>query len=246
MRSQLPAKCAQRQQRRALAVGLIAVGFVMAGMMCLPAAKAEGSYSGVICPSLTVAQVVNEVSSVPTGSHTILSVWWAFNHYEDGEFFGYFALDSGLYSITAWQAPDGSFYALELYGGGYQTYQGVPSPVAGTPEPRTGFGPWIQADFFHITGTFTPGSMVTHGYIGVVNAGGSKTDVLNGTYANQNGNARGIDLSFGYFNNYTGANFADLHDDLSWDYLYLPNGAEYCGYDNEITSQLSVAGDIVT
>ncbi|MCI4372948.1 MAG: hypothetical protein L3K02_04830 [Thermoplasmata archaeon] len=228
------------------AMGSIALVVLLAGMMFLPTAKAEGSNSGVVCPSLTVAQVLNEVSGIPHGSHPVLSMWWTFSHYEDGEFFGYFALDSGLFFFTAWQAPDGSFFALEVQLAVYQTYQNVPSAVAGTPEPTNGAGPFIQVNFFHIIGSFTPGAMPTHGYIGSINAGGTKTDVQNGTYANQVGNARGIDLSFPYFNNYTGTNYADLHDDLAWDYHYSPNGAEYCGYDNLITNQLTVAGDIVT
>ncbi|MCI4366092.1 MAG: hypothetical protein L3K10_08600 [Thermoplasmata archaeon] len=235
-----------RQKRLTYAVGAVALVFVMAGMMFLPIARADGPSSGVVCPSLTVAQVVNEVTTIPQGSHMILSVWWTFNHLEDGEFFGYFALDAGLFSFTGWQAPDGSFYGLEVQLALYQTYQGVPSAVAGIPEPTNGVGPFIQVNFFHITGLFTPGSMSTRGYIGSVNAGGSKLDVLNGTYANQVGNSRGIDLSFPYFNGYTGANYVDLHDDLAWDYHYFPNGAEYCGYSNLLTGQLTVAGDIVT
>jgi len=237
-------EAARRKKREGFATGSVGLVCLLAVMMFLPTAGAARASPSVACPSPTVAQVVSEVSEIPKGSQQIFSVWWTFTNLEDLEVSGYYwALDSGIITSQAWQAPDGSFYALESVGLLWQTYAGALSPVAGTPEPKNGLGPEVQAEFYHITATLTLGSMSTHGYLGNINLGGSKADILKAP-GPQVGTGSYDPFTQLYFNNYAG--FADIQDQLSWAYFYLPNGQEYCGTLNFITFALAWAGDIVT
>jgi hypothetical protein len=217
----------------------------MALVMIVPVASAgtTGASRPVSCPSPTVAQIASEVSQIPKGSHQILSIWWTFTNLEDIEISPYYwALDAGVVSLQVWQAPDGSFWALESVALIWQTYAGALSPVAGVAEPHGGAGPEVQAGFSHSTGLFTPGSMPTHGYLGNVNLGGTKADIL-AAPGPQSGTDDFDPFSAAYFNNGTGV---VIQYNLAWSYFYFPTSQEFCGTYDGITGAFSYVGDIVT
>jgi hypothetical protein len=233
----------QRQKRRGLA--MVSVGLVcfLAVMMIFPTALAGNARASpkANCPSPTVAQIVSTVSELTKGRPLILSVWWSVTNLEDIEISPYYwALDSGVVVLQAWQAPDGSFYAWYPILLHWQTYKGALSPVAGVPEPRGGSGWDVQAEYIHFTGTFHPGSMPVHGYLGNVNTGGTKADILNAP-GPQTGSPVYLDpFSAVYF---TGV--VDVHP-LAWSYVYAPTAQEFCGTYDYISGALSYTGDIVT
>lgn len=138
-------------------------------------------------PSLEQVAHLSE-SPLPPGSRVILHVSFVDVNVEDGGNVGYWALDTLYFTDTFWQAPDGSIYYLLSIVGTWTTFAGALSPQNGVSEPATGSGTLVQEWSGHILTTFEPGSRPTSGFIGVFNAGGTKADVLLGTYALQQGN----------------------------------------------------------
>jgi hypothetical protein len=138
-------------------------------------------------PTLAQVAAVYE-SPVPAGSKVILHVTFIDTNVEDGGNVGYWALDTLFFTDTFWQAPDGSIYFHLTIVGVWTTFAGALSPNQGITEPKTGSGLLIQEFSGHALTTFMPGTRPTSGFIGVFNAGGTKADILLGTYALQQGN----------------------------------------------------------
>jgi len=183
------------------------------------------------------------LSEIPQGSHQVASIWWTFTNLEDIEVSPYYwALDAGIVSWQAWQAPDGSFYTLELVALAWHTFAGALSPVASVPEPTNGVGPEVQAAFIHFTGTFTPGSKPTHGYIGNFNLGGTKADVL--LAPNPQAGTGPYDAILDSYVNYPDSVF--LQGVFSESYFYVPLAQEFCLTYDYVTGAEAYTGDIVT
>ncbi|HXQ93812.1 MAG TPA: hypothetical protein VN864_01385 [Thermoplasmata archaeon] len=222
----------------------VVVAILITTMTVASSVGAAGAKSPLRCPSPTVGQVASE--PIPAGAKLVLSIWMAFNHEEDYGNYSFWALDSGASSFTVWKATDGSFYGFQLTVGIWKTYQGALSLGAGLVQPKNGSGPWVEVNYFHFNGTFTPGSLPVKGYVGSFSGGGTIADILNGTYATQAGSSYpSSSFTDPYFNNYTASSgYIDLHDDYAGDYFYLPGGQEYC-YAQTLTTFSSV-GDLLT
>jgi hypothetical protein len=222
----------------------VAVALLIAAMTLASSGSAAGAKTPAKCPSPNLGQVARE--PIPSSAKLVLSVWMAFNHEEDFGNYSYWALDSGISTFTIWKATDGSFYGFQDFVGVWKTYKGALSLGAGTVQTKNGSGPFVEVNYFHFNGTFTPGSLAVRGYLGSFSGGGTVADVLNGTYATQVGSTYpSSSFSDPYFSNYTASSgYVDLHDDYAADYFYVPGGQEYC-FAQTLTSFASV-GDLLT
>ena len=172
--------------------------------------------------------------NVPHGSSLILDINYKVTNDEDSGFLGYWALDDYVKHIKIWKVPDGSFYALVQYDGRFHTFAGVPSPQNGVPEPKTATGEFSGGYVATFTGTFSP-ALATRGDMGKFDFGGSKADILLGTYGN--GQAGSI-TPFSYLDHYFTGIGSFNEDPWGWTYHYK----------NQSWSNLSTgsSGDIVT
>lgn len=151
---------------------------------------------------------------VPAGSQQVLNVVYKVTNDEDSGFFGYWALDNYTKHVQVWQTPDQSFYAVVRYDGKWQTFAGALSPENGKTEGSNATGT-MQGGY---TATFTADSCIpTHGNIGSYDLGGTKADILLGTYgAGQVGNTNSFDWLSTYCTN--AANFTQPQ--WGWTYKY--------------------------
>ena len=177
----------------------------------------------------------------------VLNIWWTIQNDEDSGLSGYWALDHDTTTLQVWQMPDGSFYALKKYTGVFSAPQTVIGPgTAAAALSQSAFGT-IQGGYMAtFSGTFTPGSQPTSGYIGTKNYGGTITDVL--TAANH-GDSTPYDWIAAYFGgpSSTAENtFAQPH--WGWAYLLDHNFVsstsmnQWCNYN---TTDGGNSGDIL-
>jgi hypothetical protein len=161
----------------------IALSFLMLGF---PSAVAHGApatshpNTAPVC-SPTLSQVVQ--NPAPAGSKVILHVSFVDTNVEDGGNVGFWALDTWYFTDTFWQEPNGTFFFHLNVVGIWTTFAGALSVGQGVTEPKNGSGLLLLAFSGQFTSTFVPGSRPTSGFIGVFNAGGTKSDILLGSYA---------------------------------------------------------------
>lgn len=174
--------------------GIVVGLFVVAG-----AASALESASGhlagdpkVVCPGsspLLSLSVRGPASSMKP--KLVLSVTWKVVNDEDGGAVGYWALDSYTIQIELWLLQVGpyasDYYWTQTESGIFQTLQGAHSPNNSAIEPTPGYGSLSMGAWGFVNNTsvekFTPGSLATHGYLGVMDYGGSTNSTVAGTYS---------------------------------------------------------------
>lgn len=151
---------------------------------------------------------------VPDGSVLVLNITHKVTNDEDSGNVGYWAVDNYNKHVQVWQAPDGTFYVVARYTGTWQTFKGALSPGVGEPQSKDASGTFEGG----YTATFTASSFTSaFGNIGTKDYGGTKADVLLGTYGNgQTGPTTPFSFTSAYF---TGvANFSYIH--WGWTYHY--------------------------
>lgn len=181
----------------------------------------------------TVMAVADETGdpAVPDGSTLVLSITLKVVNDEDSGNVGYWALDDYNRQIKVWQLPDGTYYAKAQYEGKWQSFAGTRSPGAGKVMTKDASG--VMKGSY--TATFTATSVTpTFGNVGTKNYGGTKADVLKGTYG---AGQLGPVTPFSYLGTYfTGVeNFNYLH----WGWTYTYKNQRWNNFDT------GTSGDIV-
>jgi hypothetical protein len=154
-------------------------------------------------------------SGVPAGSVLCLNITYKITNDEDSGNVGYWALDNYNKSVQVWQVPDGSFYAIAKY------------------EGKDGSGT------FHggYVATFTADSCTrAFGNVGSSDFGGTKADVLLGTYG---AGQVGPTVSFDWTSYFPGfASFVQT----SWGWTYKYRNQSWNNFDS---GHGGTTGDIV-
>jgi len=174
-------------------------------------------------------------SGVPIGSVLILNIIYKVTNDEDSGNVGYWALDNYNKQVQVWQVPDGSFYAVARYEGKWQTFEGALSPGLGEPQSSDASGTFEGGYTATFTGTFTPGSQEIRGNIGTFDLGGTKADVLLGTYG---AGQVGITTPFSYLVAYFpgAADFTYVH----WGWIYHYRSQTWNNFDYGTTGDIVV------
>ncbi len=171
---------------------------------------------------------------VPVGSVLILNINFKVTNDEDSGFSGYWALDNYNKHVQVWQVPDGSFYAIVRYEGNFNTFSGALSPQNGATESKDATGHLSGGYIATFTGTFFP-TLPTKGNIGGFDFGGTKADIILGTYGN---GQLGPTTPFSYLSSYfTGVG---SFNETPWGWTYQ--------YEDQVWNNFSTgsSGDIVT
>lgn len=203
---------------RSLIIALIVVSAVVSVSFAKPTQPVHGSF-------------VNE-GGVPDESVLVLDITHKVTNDEDSGIVGYWALDNYNKQVQVWQAPDGTFYAVASYTGKWQTFAGALSPGAGIVQSHDASGTFeggYTAKFSATSVTPAFGNIETFDY------GGTKADVLLGTYgAGQTGPI----TPFSYLNKYfTGVSgFAYLN----WGWMYHYRSQTWNNYDYGNTGDIVV------
>jgi len=171
----------------------------------------------------------------PPGSLLVMNATEGFVNVEDSGNVGYWALENGPASVKVWLTPDGSFYGIWMVVGRFTTFAGVPSPncnASGSPlEKGTGTGiyhGWLA--FAFTADGYTP----KFGRLGVFDAGGTKDDLLLGTYDRQTGDNEAPIVAF--MNHFPG---------WSWDNWAFTGAREVYGYRSQ-RMVMTLTNDAVT
>ena len=172
--------------------------------------------------------------NVPHDSVLILDINYKVTNDEDSGFSGYWALDDYEKHIQIWKVPDGSFYAVVTYEGKFHTFAGALSPQNGVTETKDATGEFNGGYVATFRGTFSP-ALATRGYVGTFDFGGTKADILLGTYGN---GQTGSTTPFSYLGSYFKG--VDSFNEDPWGWTYQ--------YKNQTWKNLSVgsSGDIMT
>ncbi len=127
-------------------------------------------------------------------AQTIKNVTMSVTNDEDSGNVGYWALDNYTKNINVTGPTNfdsgGSYSATLTYTGTWQTFQGALSPGFGVPEGADASGPFSGG----YTATFdaTSSTLPDSGSLGSFDFGGTKSDILLGTYGNQTGDSGSI------------------------------------------------------
>jgi len=187
----------------------------------------------------------------PAGTQEILNITYLVTDDEDSGNVGYWALDNYTKTLQVWQLPDGTYFGRGGYSGQWQTFAGTLSPGKGVIEPQDGNGAleggWASP--FTFSGTFNPSSKPVSGNIGTLDYGGTKNDILKGSYGNgQTGNINTVDVLAQYFPGYGG--FSEPV--WGWSYSYGSQNWNNCSFGTtgdiivnpDITASASSGGSI--
>jgi len=185
----------------------------------------------------------------PPGSHLVEDITFHVINGEDAGTYGYWALDNDMVRVRVWQvskvstfgAPYGEFSALfQITDGRWQTFVGALSPNKGVPELADGSGTFSGCWSQTFAGVITPGQNM-FGNMGIIDVGGSKSDIQLGTYELQTGNTNTTwDPITSYFT--SPDQFADESVPYYWElYRYKCQTILYYGVNNAINTY----GDIV-
>ena len=178
----------------------------------------------------TAGSFVN-AGGVPPGSVLVLNITHKVTNDEDSGNVGYWALDNYNKHVQIWQIPDGTFYVVARYSGTWMTFAGALSPGAGVPQSKDGRGTFDGG----YTATFTAtGFTSAFGNIGKFDYGGTKADVLLGTYgAGQTGPTSPFSFLSAYFTGVSGFTY------INWGWSYRYRSQTWNNFDYGTT------GDIV-
>jgi hypothetical protein len=118
--------------------------------------------------------------SVPANSTLVFNATYNITNDEDSGIVGYWALDNYSKTVEVWETSANNFYAAVTYNGTWETFAGALSPQAGVLEKTSETGFYSGS----YTATFTDSSAFTSvwGSQGSFDFGGTKTDILKGTY----------------------------------------------------------------
>jgi hypothetical protein len=196
-------------------------------------------------------------TAIATGWSTspIINARMTIHNDEDSGLVGYWALDNFVESFVIWQNNDttpNTFCALDQYSGTWKTFAGALSPQNGVEEPNGASGSMNAAIVKIFTGTFlgpyckatktytcsgTYSAKPTTGNIGSFNLGGTKSQILLGTYTKQKAFNPTSFLTF-YFKT------PSIISEPAWSWVYaLGNGV---GYGNMWVNDLTGSfGDIL-
>jgi len=172
----------------------------------------------------------------------VLDISYLVTNDEDSGFVGYWALDSYLKTAQVWQDPNNAqnFYVIATYTGIFQTFKGALSPMNGVKETKDATG--IELGFYYAN--FQSSSFTSKfGFIGTFNYGGTKSDILLGSYgAGQIGDTTPFDFVLKYFGAGADSSFAYImingFQQWSWTYYY--------GEQTWVNAGSGSSGDIVT
>ena len=173
--------------------------------------------------------------SIPHGSKLILNINYKVTNDEDSGNVGYWALDGYNKQVQVWQDPTNPnlFYVVARYTGNWNTFAGASSPGNGTPESKDAAGTFQGGYVATFSGTFNP-TLKTKGNIGSFDFGGTKADIILGTYGSgQTGSTVPFSYISAYFTGVTNFNYID------WGWTYHYKGQTWNNYSSGTT------GDIV-
>jgi hypothetical protein len=130
---------------------------------------------------------------------------------------GRWALEDYTRHVQVWRMPDGSFSWASQFEGKWTTFPGALSPGAGVPQAADGSGKFEGV----LNGTFTSSSYIpVCGYLGRHDYGGTKADILLGTYDGQTGATPSFSLD-PYFPGAAAANWSSwITTAFSFTYRY--------------------------
>lgn len=171
----------------------------------------------IAAPSHPTFGTFVNAGGVPSGSKLILDITYKVTNDEDSGFVGYWALDDYNKHVQVWQVPDGSFYEVARYEGTWHTFAGALSPQAGTAESADASGTFEGGYVATFTGTFTPGTLKTHGNVGTFDFGGSRADILLGTYG---AGQTGPTTPFSFLSTYFPSSAGFSQPSWGWTYHY--------------------------
>jgi len=219
--------------------------FAVGAILLLSLFASVGSVSAM--PSHPTFGTFVNSAAIPAGSTLVLKINYKVTNDEDSGFVGFWALDNYNKQVQVWQDPTNPnlFYVVARYEGNWNTFAGALSPAAGLTESTDASGTFQGgwAGTFTATGMVSSPSYPTFGNIGTFNFGGTKSDVLLGTYgAGQTGPTTIFDWVNTFF---TGASSPSLTQ-WGWTYHYKSqtwNNFYYCTQSGGATP---CPGDIVT
>lgn len=186
-------------------------------------------------PANTPAGSFVNSGDVPTGSKLVVDVTYKVINDEDSGNVGYWALEDYNRQLQVWQVPDGSFYAVGKYNGKWQTFEKALSPGTGAVQSKDASGTMQGGYVATFTGTLNlDPALQLKGNIGTFDFGGTKADVLLGTYgAGQTGPTTPTSVLSIYFPGYSGFTYGNW----GWTYNYKSQS-----WDNFASA---ITGDIV-
>jgi hypothetical protein len=138
---------------------------------------------------------------VPPGQTLLVNINCKVINLEDPGTVGFWALDNAIVHLQIW-GPSGPpvpfslgppvqlpsiYYFVESVTGNWQTYAGALSPGAGIIQKSDASGTFeLDVDYsaVYVAGFLNAFSLPTHGNIGTFDFGGTKADILLGTYYN--------------------------------------------------------------
>ena len=173
-------------------------------------------------------------SGVPNGSLLILNIVYKVTNDEDSGNVGYWSLANYNKQVQVWETPDESFYIIARYEGRWETFEGALSPGLGSEQPADAKGTFEGGYTATFTGEFSPGENKTKGNIGAFNLGGTKDDILDGTYVNQTGITAPFNFLSVYFTGY--ANFTYIN----WGWKYTYRNQTWNNFDYATTGDILV------
>jgi hypothetical protein len=161
----------------------------------------------VVIPTTALAKP----KGVPAGSRLAVNITHKVVNDEDSGVMGYWALLRYNKHVQVWKVPDGSYVAIVRYVGRWSTFEGALSPNAGVAQSRDGRGRFKGG----YTATFTASAFErARGYKGKFDFGGTKDDILLGTYG---AGQVGATPSFDWTEYFT--DFADF-EYVKWGWTY--------------------------
>jgi hypothetical protein len=178
-----------------------------------------GTGTATSCTSMSGTGTQSNVGAVTwtaTKGTKVLDISCSVRNDEDSGIVGYWALDTYCKTVQVWQDPNvpTNFYAIVTYNGMWQTFKGALSPKAGVLETKNALG-CMQGGYF---ASFTATSFTQKcGFVGSYNFGGTKADILLGTYgAGQTGGTPTFDWTTKYFTGFDNFNYFNW----GWTYQY--------------------------
>jgi len=202
---------------------------------------------------LVLADLPPPAPVIPTQCTALFSTGWSTSPVinvrmhvvkdEDSGFVGYWALDDYQKTMIVWEhsSTPKTYCGLVLYRGEWHTFQGALSPQTGAVQPSGGSGDINGGYVATFTGTFLGGgsSKPLTGFIGTFDFGGTKADILKGSYGNgQTGPTPTSWLGF-YFTGVSGF----TQPTWAWTYTH----GESAGYGSMwVNAAAGSFGDIIT
>jgi hypothetical protein len=189
----------------------------------IPFPQIKISSATLACPIVTPSSIIPYLA--PPVHIPIINVTMHVTNDEDTGLVGYWALENYNKTIQVWQFPNGSYVALVLYSGTWNTYAGALSPEHGIDQPVNASGIMMGGYVATFNNTSLAAIKPIIGDIGTYDYLGTKADVLLGKYSNGQTGATGkVDWTSFYFAPHPPNNF----NQGLWGWAYALNGQEWC------------------